>query len=161
MALARLLIAFSLAALLAACGGPGDSAKVPTAEPAEATSSDIGDYVVHFSAQTTDQLPPDVARAYNIVRSKSRAMLNVSVVRKSDGQSVPATVSVKTTNLTGQLKNVTMRKIEEPGDTVAVYYIGETPVANRETLLFDISVKPEGQSAVSEVRFKRQFYTDS
>ena len=88
-------------------------------------------------------------------------MLNVSVVRKSDGQSVPATVSVKTTNLTGQLKNVTMRKIEEPGDTVAVYYIGETPVANRETLLFDISVKPEGQSTMSEVRFKRQFYTDS
>lgn len=161
MALARLLIAFSLAALLAACGGPGDSAKVPTAQPAEATSSDIGDYVVHFSAQTTDQLTPDVARAYNIVRSKSRAMLNVSVVRKSDGQSVPATVSVKTTNLTGQLKNVTMRKIEEPGDTVAIYYIGETPVANRETLLFDISVKPEGQSVVSEVRFKRQFYTDS
>ena len=161
MALARLLIAFSLAALLAACGGPGDSAKVPTAQPAEATSSDIGDYVVHFSAQTTDQLTPDVARAYDIVRSKSRAMLNVSVVRKSDGQSVPATVSVKTTNLTGQLKNVTMRKIEEPGDTVAVYYIGETPVANRETLLFDISVKPEGQSTVSEVRFKRQFYTDS
>jgi hypothetical protein len=161
MALARLLISFSLAALLAACGGPGDSAKVPTAQPAEATSSDIGDYVVHFSAQTTDQLPPDVARAYSIVRSKNRAMLNVSVIRKSDSHSVPATVLVKTTNLTGQLKNVTMRKIEEPGDTVAVYYIGETSVANRETLLFDISVKPEGQNTVSEVRFKRQFYTDS
>ena len=161
MALARLLIFFSLAALFAACGGPGDSAKVPTAQPAEATSSDIGDYVVHFSAQTTDQLAPDVARAYNIVRSKSRAMLNVSVVRKSDGQSVPATVSVKATNLTGQLKTITMRKIEEPGDTVAVYYIGETSVANRETLLFDISVKPEGRTAASEVRFKRQFYTDS
>ena len=161
MALARLLIALSLVALLAACGGPGDSAKVPTAQEAEATSADIGDYVVHFSAQTTDQLPPDVARAYNIVRSKSRAMLNVSVIRKSDSLPVAATVLVKATNLTGQLKNVTMRKIEEPGDTAAVYYIGETSVANRETLLFDISVKPEGQSAVSEVRFKRQFYTDS
>lgn len=161
MALARRLILLSLAALLAACGGPGDSAKVPTAQPAEATSSDIGDFVVHFSAQTTDQLPPDVARAYSIVRSKNRAMLNVSVIRKSDSQSVAATVLVKTTNLTGQLKNVTMRKIEEPGDSVAIYYIGETPVANRETLLFDISVRPEGQSLVSEVRFKRQFYTDS
>ena len=161
MALARLLVSFSLAALLAACGGPGDSAKVPTAQPAEATSSDIGDFVVHFSAQTTDQLPPDVARAYSIVRSKNRAMLNVSVIRKSDSQSVAATVLVKTTNLTGQLKNVTMRKIEEPGDSVAIYYIGETPVANRETLLFDISVRPEGQSLVSQVRFKRQFYTDS
>lgn len=161
MVLARRLILFSLAAFLAACGGPGDSAKVPTAQPAEATSSDIGEFVVHFSAQTTDQLAPDVARAYNIVRSKSRAMLNVSVIRKSDNQSVAASISVKATNLTGQLKNVTMRKIEEPGDTVAIYYIGETPIANRETLLFNISVKPDGQNATTEVRFRRQFYTDS
>lgn len=160
MASARLLGFFALAALITACGGPGDSAKVPTAEPAEATSADIGEYVVHFSAQTTDQLPPDVARAYNIVRSKNRAMLNVSVIRKADKQSVPATVQVKTSNLTGQLKNVTMRKIEEPGDMVAIYYIGETSVANRETLLFDITVRPEGQTAASEVRFKREFYTD-
>lgn len=161
MAFARLLVCFSLAAILAACGGPGDSAKVPTAQPAEASSSDIGDYVVHFSAQTTDDLPPDVARAYNIVRSKNRAMLNVSVIRKSDNQSVQANVSVKATNLTGQLKTITMRKIEEPGDEVAIYFIGEVSVANRETLLFDISVKPEGESTLSEVRFKRQFYTDS
>ena len=161
MAQARLLISFTLAAFLAACGGPGDSAKVPTAQPAEATSADIGEFVVHFSAQTTDQLPPDIARAYNIVRSKNRAMLNVSVIRKSDKQSVEANVLVKATNLTGQLKTVTMRKVEEPGDTVAIYYIGETSVANRETLLFDISVKPAGQSTLSEVRFKRQFYTDS
>lgn len=160
MASARLLAFFLLATLITACGGPGDSAKVPTAQPAEATSAEIGEYVVHFSAQTTDQLPPDVARAYNIVRSKNRAMLNVSVIRKADKQSVPATVQVKTSNLTGQLKNVTMRKIEEPGDTVAIYYIGETSVANRETLLFDITVRPEGQTAASEVRFKREFYTD-
>jgi hypothetical protein len=92
MALARILISFSIAALLAACGGPGDSAKVPTAQPAQATSSDIGEYIVHFSAQTTDQLSPDIARAYNIVRSKNRAMLNVSVIRKSDNQSVQANV---------------------------------------------------------------------
>ena len=161
MALARILISFSIAALLAACGGPGDSAKVPTAQPAQATSSDIGEYIVHFSAQTTDQLSPDIARAYNNVRSKNRAMLNVSVIRKSDNQSVQANVSVKTTNLTGQLKNITMRKIEEPGDTVAIFYIGETPVANRENLRFDISVKPEGRTTVSEVSFRREFFTDS
>jgi hypothetical protein len=156
----RTLISFVLLALLAGCGGPGDNATVPEAQPAGATSADIGDYIVHFSAQSTDQLPPEVARAYNIVRSKNRAMLNVSVIRESDSQPVSATVSVKTVNLTGQLKNVTMREIEEPGDTVAIYYIGETPVANRETLIFDISVMPDGQNQASDVRFKRQFYTD-
>ena len=157
MTITRTLIALSLIGLITACGGPGNSAEVPEAQPAGATSSDIGDYVVHFSAQTTDQLPPEVARAYNIVRSKNRAMLNVSVLRKSDNAPVAAGVAVKTVNLTGQLKNITMRQINEQD---AIYYIGELPVANRETLIFDISVVPEGADQASEVRFKRQFFTD-
>ncbi len=161
MTLARTLISFSLLALITACGGPGDSASVPQAQPAGATSADIGDFVVHFNAQSTDQLPPEVARAYNIVRSKNRAMLNVSIIRKSDNSPVAGDVTVQTVNLTGQLKSVTMRKIEEPGDVVAVYYIGETPVANRETLVFDITVRPDGTTRSSDVRFKREFFTDS
>jgi hypothetical protein len=157
----RTLLTFlSLLALLSACGGPGDSATVPKAQPAGATSADIGNHIVHFSAQTTDQLPPDVAREYNIVRSKKRAMLNVSILRKPDNLPVAGEVSVNTVNLTGQLKNVTMRKIEEPGDIVAIYYIGDTTVANREILIFDISIKPEGEDSFSEVRFKRQFFSD-
>jgi len=155
-----LLTSLSLLALLCACGGPGDSATVPEAQPAGATSADIGNHVVHFSAQSTDQLPPAVAREYNIVRSKNRAMLNVSVLRKPDNLPVTADVSVNTVNLTGQLKNVTMRKIEEPGDVKAIYYIGDTTVANREVLVFDISIKPDGEKSISKVRFKRQFFSD-
>lgn len=155
-----LLISLSLLSCLSACGGPGDSAKVPVAEPAEASSADIGNYVVHFSAQSTDQLPPTVAREYNIVRSKNRAMLNVSVIRKSDNTPVTANVAVNTVNLTGQLKNISMRKIEEPGEIVAIYYVGDTTVANREVLVFDLSVKPDGEENISELRFQRQFYTD-
>lgn len=160
MTIARTVFSFSLLAALVACGGPGESSDVPEAQPAAATSADIGDYVVHFNAQSTDQLPPEVARAYNIVRSKNRAMLNVSIIRKSDNTPVVAAVTVKATNLTGQLKNVTMRKIEEPGDSAAIYYVGDTAVANLETLIFDIGVMPEGEDELSEVRFTRQFYVD-
>ncbi len=142
------------------CGGPGRDAAVPEAQPAGATSQDIGEHTVHFSAQTTDQLPPEVARTYNIVRSKNRAMLNVSVIRDADNIPVPATVSVKVVNLTGQLKSVTMLEKREPGEVEAIYYIGDTTVANRETLVFDIDVTPEGVDATSRVRFKREFYTD-
>lgn len=142
---------------LAACGGPGQDATVPQAEPAEASHVDIGEYVVHFSAQSTDQLPPEIARAYNIVRSQNRAMLTVSIIEEATSTSTTADVSVKTVNLTGQLKNVTMRKIEEQE---AIYYIGETPVANRETLVFDINVRPTGAEKATDVRFKRQFYTN-
>ena len=84
-------------------------------------------------------------------------MLNVSVLLEADNTSVTAEVTVKTVNLTGQLKNITMRQINEQD---AIYYIGEVPVANRETLIFDISVIPEGAESASDVRFKRQFFTD-
>ena len=153
----KTLVALSLSGSIAAFGGGGESPKVPTAATAGETMKDIGDFVVHFSAQSTDQLSPEVARAYNIVRSKNRAMLTVSVLRESDNDSVPAQVTVKTVNLTGQLKNVAMREIKEQD---AVYYVGETPVANRETLIFDITVTPEGAAGTSDVRFKREFYTD-
>jgi hypothetical protein len=153
----KILIALSLLGLVSACGGPTETSTVPEAQPAGATSTDIGEHVVHFSAQSTDQLPPEVAGAYNIVRSKNRAMLNVSVLEEATGTPVAAAVTVKTVNLTGQLKSVTMREINEQD---AIYYIGEVPVANRETLIFDISVTPDGIDESSDVRFKRQFFTD-
>lgn len=157
MIITKTLIALSILALISACGGPGSSADVPVAQSAGSTSENIGDHVVHFSAQTTDQLPPEVARAYGIVRSKNRAMLNVSVLSASDNNAVAAKVIVKAVNLTGQLKNITMRQIDEQD---AIYYIGEIAVANRETLIFDIGVTPDGVGSQSDVRFKRQFFTD-
>ena len=150
-------IALAGLSLLAACGGPGADTPVPQAEDAGNSFVDIGEHVVHFSALSGDQLPPEVARQYNIVRSKNRAMLNVSVLEDGSNKAVTANVVVKTVNLTGQLKTVTMRKIEEQE---AIYYIGETPVANRETLIFDISVTPEGVAEASDLRFKRQFFTN-
>jgi hypothetical protein len=66
MIIKKILIALALLGLVAACGGPSENAAVPEAEPAGASSAEIGNHVVHFSAQTTDQLPPEVARAYNI-----------------------------------------------------------------------------------------------
>ena len=153
----KTIITLSVFALLIACSGPESTTTAPVSEPDEASSADIGDHVVHFSAQLTDQLPPEVARTYNFVLSKNRAMLIVSVLDSATSETVVADVTVKTVNLTGQLKNVTMREIREQE---ALYYIGETPVANRETLIFDISITPDGISVPSDVRFKRQFYTD-
>ncbi len=157
---ARILIFLVLVSILAGCGGGGSGGETnaPPAQPADASFAEIGDHVVHFNALATDQLSADIAKVYNIVRSKNRAMLNVSVLGREDGKAVTADVVVKTSNLTGQVKNVTMRQINE-GD--AIYYIGITPVANRETLIFELSITPEGSNLAHEVRFQRQFYTDN
>jgi hypothetical protein len=157
MKLVSTTAAFSVLSLLAACGGPNEAATVPRAEPAEATSIGIDGHVVHFNAQLTDQLPTEIAQLHNIVRSKNRAMLNVSVIDETTRLSVPAEVRVKVVNLTGQLKAVNMRRVNEEE---AIYYIGETSIANQETLVFDIIVTPDGMDTPAELRFKRQFFTD-
>lgn len=149
--------------LLFGCG-PDPSVQTvdggPPAEPEDVSFKDFGDYVVHFNALTTDQLQPEVARAYNIVRSTNRAMLNVSIIRKVEGTtgvSVPGSVSVSAVNLTGQLKNLAVRQIQE-GD--AVYYIGDIPVANGETLVFNIDVTPINEASRFSVRFSRTFFSE-
>ena len=159
----RILIAFSILGFLSGCGGPGENAEIPEALPAGESFADVGDHVVHFNAITTDQLPAEYARNYGITRSPNSAMLNVSIIGKADDLPVPGEVSVKVVNLTSQLKDVEIRRIDEPGTGDAfdaIYYVGIVDIRNREVLVFDVSVKPEGAESAESLRFTRQFFTD-
>jgi hypothetical protein len=159
----RTCIFAGIAAVVAACGpndAPRQGDQPQAREITRENFREFGDYVVHFNAQATTMLPPEVARAYGIQRSSNRAMLSVAVIRKepeSTGQPVTATVNVQASNLTGQLKDIRVREIRE-GD--AIYYIGEVPVSNEETLIFDIGVQPEAADAPFQLRFRQQFYTN-
>ncbi|MGI9308941.1 MAG: DUF4426 domain-containing protein [Gammaproteobacteria bacterium] len=119
----------------------------------------VDGYTVQVSAMSTHQLSPEVARAYNIVRSDGRAMINIAVLKKLEGeldQPVPAVVEISAANLTGQLKNIELRMIDDSPE--GIYYIGEVAVSNEEILNFDIDVLPEGQSEVIALRYSKQFY---
>jgi len=119
------------------------------------------DYTVHYNALSASLISPEVAKAYGIRRSDSRALINVSVLKNSENQlpvAVKATVSATGRNLTGQTRKVEMREINEGGD--AIYYIGELSVRNMETFDFSITVTPEGQSKPFNVKFRQQFYTE-
>ena len=120
----------------------------------------FGDYAIHYSTFTTDMLTAEVARGYNINRSKSRALLNISVLKKvldTTTKPVRATVVASATNLSAQLKNLEIKEISDQG---AIYYIAEIPVADRETLNFNISVTPEGESNAYTLTFKQEFFTN-
>lgn len=129
--------------------------------PASAEQSQrFGDYVVHYNTLSTDMLEPDIAQKYNIKRSKSRAMLNISVIRQKKnlaGQAVAADVSVTSRRLTGHKEKLRAREIRE-GD--AIYYISDFPVAHRDTLNFVVQVKPEGVKNTYTIKFKEQFFTE-
>lgn len=159
-------IAWTLTALLlAACGGDPQNDPQLAEEPPSSNIAhkDFGNYRIHFNALSTDSLAPQVAQAYGIVRSSSRAMLNVSIMRRADqglSEPIKGKVDVNASNLTGQLKALKIREIVE-GDTenAAIYYIGELPVADGETLIFDLAVTPEGETSSYKIRFQKQFFT--
>lgn len=149
-------------AITAGCQQPADidAGITPPALASTETSKDFGDYVVHFNALSTEQLSPEVARQYDIIRSDNRALLNVSIIKKNPGSlgtSVSGGVSASAINLTGQLKNIAVREIREEE---AIYYIGEAMIANGETLIFTIDVTPLNESSRFTIRYMKQFFVD-
>ncbi len=133
-------------------GGSG-----PAPEAATANSRDFGDYALHFNALRTDQLTPDIARNYNIIRSPNRVLLNVSIIHKVEGTPgvpVAGNVTAAAVNLNGQLKDLVIRELRE-GD--AIYYIGDVPIATNETLTFTIDATPVNETRRLSVKFQRDF----
>lgn len=124
-------------------------------------AQEFGEYTIHYNALNSSLISPEVAKTYGIRRSDSRALINVSVLKKTEGQSpyaVKATVTASGRNLTGQTRKVEMREIKEGDD--AIYYIGELSVRNMETFDFTIMVTPENQGKPYKLKFRQQFYTE-
>lgn len=149
------------AALLAGCDSqPGAGDSQPEVLGATESSRDFGDYVVHFNALTTDQLAPEIAREHSIVRSPSRAMLNINIQRKTESGTTTAaagTVEASALNLTGQLSELLIREIREAD---SIYYIAEMPVIDSEAIIFTVTVTPEGETSPFTLRFQKQFFID-
>src|SRR5690554_2517522 len=103
----------------------------------------FGDYEVHYNAFSSSMLSAEIAKAYGIQRSDSRAVINIAVLkRNTEGSTdaVKAKVTATGRNLTGQLREVDIREINENDE--AIYYIGQLPVRNREMFNFTVLVTP-------------------
>ncbi len=122
-------------------------------------SKEFGDYVVHYNAFRSDILTPDIAKAYSLTRRNNRMVVNITVQKKNGDVTRPVKASVKgfASNLTGQIKEL---KFKEIHDGEAIYYLAQSQVSNRETLKFDITATPAGESLVAKINFKQQFFTD-
>ena len=145
--------------LITGCNGGVDS-QPQTARPAEDTYRDFGPYEVHYNAVRTDDLSPEVARAYDIERSGNRVMLNVSLLAKAaDGRITPVDGAVEASahNLNGQMKDLQMRRVQADA---SIYFIGEVGISGNEILVFDIEARPRDATDAYSVKSKREFFAD-
>jgi len=133
---------------------------VPTYSQAN-NAYDFGEYVVYYNAFTADTLPPQMATAYGILRSKYKGVLNISIQKKQNPGTLPKPVNAKVTveafNLVGQLKDLDSKRVAEGK---AIYYISEFRISNREQITFNVSLQPEGEIKPLTFKFTQQFYID-
>jgi hypothetical protein len=88
-------------------------------------------------------------------------LLNVAVMKRAPGtqaRAVTARISGAATNPNGQRQTLALREVRE-GD--AIYYLAEPRIAARDTLDFELSVVPDGESGPIEVRFRQEFFPDA
>jgi hypothetical protein len=100
----------------------------------------FGDYELHYIVLNTTEIPADIAKQYDIQRSRKRAFINLSILKTtSDGYGTPVSADVTAVQRTliGQRADIELREIRE-GD--AIYYIGSFQIINRETLWFDVNL---------------------
>ena len=118
----------------------------------------VGDYQIHYNTFTTGFLQPQVAKAYNIVRSHYHGMINISVLKKqSDGRYAPveALVTGDVANLADQSINLAFRTIREPN---AIYQITTFRFEEDEPTRFRLKVRFDPNEPPYDLSFIRRFY---
>ena len=95
------------------------------------------DIVIHYSAMTTADLTPDIAKALDVTRSRKRALVVIHAQHLDGANRVSKLADVQ-----GRTRNA----------------IAVVPVANLETLIFDLEVRVEGHTRAVPIQFRQQFY---
>ncbi len=131
----------------------------PSWASAENSTTAYG-FTIHHNAFTADTLTPEIAKSYGLQRSKFRGLLNVSVIKDvpdTTGTPVPADLKAEIILLTGQKSPLIMKEIREGS---AIYYIGEFPVQNAQTINFALDVKPQGSDKPVRIHMDQEFFTE-
>ncbi|MGM0450201.1 MAG: DUF4426 domain-containing protein [Pseudomonadota bacterium] len=117
-------------------------------------------YEVHYAALPSTFLDAETARQYDLTRSRSVGILNVSVHRTS-GEDAPEPITVQlqgqTTNEAQQVKDLSFKRVQEDD---AIYYLAQFRYSEGETLVFEFEAAPHGDSETLPVRFSRELYHD-
>jgi len=120
----------------------------------------VGHYELHYNTFPSTFLSKEIANTYQITRSKSRGILSISVIDKSQEQpiAVESEVKIMAKNLLNQEKEIKFFKIVEGNN--AVYYLGTFAMNNQEDINFSLSATPVNSDIELTTKFSREFFTD-
>mgnify|MGYP000388389882 FL=1 len=114
----------------------------------------FGDYEIHYSAMPTGMLNAAVAEEYRIMRSRTRGMVMITVLR--DGEPVEARIDILARDNDDEITEIGARRVRDDGWTS---YVGTFGVTDGEALTFEITVKPYQGGGPYQIAFRQTFYT--
>ena len=122
----------------------------------------FGEYEVHYIGLSSSFLTPEVAKIYDIPRSRALGFLNISVLQKTANDELPAalnaTVSGKIRNLIGQSRDIEFRRVQEGK---AIYYISTFRFDDGDMYNFDLDIVPSNAKQKNfDVKFSQRFYEE-
>lgn len=118
-------------------------------------SKALGDWEVHYMVLNSTFLTPQVANAYAIKRSNYNALINISVLDKSDKTAQSVAIMGSATNLLGTEKKLNFKQVEE-GE--AIYYLAELSYRDQEQYRFQITITRGNQTQT--LKFEQKLYTE-
>lgn len=121
---------------------------------------DFGEYQVHYAVFPSTFLPPEVAAANDLRRSKSIGIVNIAIMTEGDNgapRTVPGQVEGKVLNDIRQATFLGFRRIQE-GD--AVYFIAQYQYRPGELMTFQITARPSGHDQDLPLRFSQTLFND-
>jgi hypothetical protein len=118
----------------------------------------IKDLEVHYSAFNSTLIPAKVTRQYQIKRSGYNALINITILDRSQAgkPAITGTVQGTAKNLLGTIKPLTFKEIKE---ATSVYYIAELPFVNEELYSIKIDVS-SGLKGSGNITFNQKFYVE-
>ena len=141
---------------LAGCGSSRPSAP----PPAQAWTDDgyvtAGPYTLSYQAQALQDVNFEVARRYGLQPRPGHGLLTLVLNRQPGATPVEATYVAEIRTLTGEIRETTLRRVEEAG---AVSMLAEFTTSRREWLVFKVAAEvPDGPRL--EATFRREFFGD-
>lgn len=115
----------------------------------------LGPWDVHYILMPTTMLDAEIARQYQLNRSRNYQLLNISVLTKANQQPQQVEISGTAVNLAGQRQTLTFRPIKE---TNALYYLAGVEVRSEQKMTIEVTIR---QGDISQtLKFSQDVYPE-
>ncbi|MDZ7870076.1 MAG: DUF4426 domain-containing protein [Rheinheimera sp.] len=115
----------------------------------------LGKWDVHYMLMPTTMLDAEVAKNYQLSRSRNYQLLNISVLNTADQQAQAVDLNGTATNLAGQSQQLSFKPVKEGA---ALYYLAGVEARSEQKITIELSIRQGNELQV--LKFTQDVYPE-